>query len=177
MELRRHARRYCAMALGKETDPKAAQGLQDLDQIKADVVFPFLLETYTDYETGILTRDEVHEIVAMVTSYIFRRAVCRIPTNSLNKTFAGFGAAVRKDRYVESVKAHFIGLKVPRFSDRQRIRRSAQDQRPVQLPPFVLPSRAREPWAQGARHDRGLHDRAHHAPEREPFEGVADSPW
>mgnify|MGYP000285872290 CR=1 FL=1 len=39
----------------------------------------------------------------MVTSYIFRRAVCRVPTNSLNKTFAGFSAAVRKDRYVESV--------------------------------------------------------------------------
>lgn len=111
VELRQYARRYCAMALGKETDPKLRKAFQDLDQIKADVVFPFLLETYTDYELGILTRDEVHEIVAMVTSYIFRRAVCRIPTNSLNKTFAGFSAAVRKDRYVESVKAHFIGLK------------------------------------------------------------------
>lgn len=111
VELREYARRYCAMALGKETDPKLRKAFQDLDQIKADVVFPFLLETYTDYELGTLTRDEVHEIVVMVTSYIFRRAVCRIPTNSLNKTFAGFSAAVRKDRYLESVKAHFIGLR------------------------------------------------------------------
>ncbi len=53
----------------------------------------------------------VLQIVNLVTSYIFRRAVCRIPTNSLNKTFAGFSSAVRKDRYLESVTAHFLGLK------------------------------------------------------------------
>lgn len=111
VELRRYARRYCAMALGKETDPKLRQAFKDLDQIKADVVYPFLLDVYTDYELGMLDRDQVHEIVQMVTSYIFRRAVCRIPTNSHNKTFAGFSAAVRKDRYIDSVKAHFLGLK------------------------------------------------------------------
>jgi uncharacterized protein with ParB-like and HNH nuclease domain/predicted transport protein len=110
-ELRKYARRYCSIALGKETDPKLRPAFKDLDQIKADVVYPFLLEAYTDYELGTLQRDELLEIVQMVTSYIFRRAVCRIPTNSLNKTFASFSAAVRKDRYVESVKAHFLGMK------------------------------------------------------------------
>ncbi len=111
VELRQYARRYCAMALGKEPDPKLRRAFKDLDQIKADVVYPFLLEAYTDYELGVLDRDELHEIVQMVTAYIFRRAVCRIPTNSLNKTFASFSAAIRKDRYVDSVKAHFLSLK------------------------------------------------------------------
>lgn len=111
VELRQYARRYCAMALGKEPDAALRRAFKDLDQIKADVVYPFLLEVYTDYELGILTRDGVLEIVDLVTSYIFRRAVCRIPTNSMNKTFAGISSAVRKDRYLESVKAHFLGLK------------------------------------------------------------------
>jgi len=111
VELRQYARRYCAMALGKETDPKLKRAFKDLDQIKADVVYPLLLEAYTDYELETLTRDELLEIVEMVTSYIFRRAVCRVPTNSLNKTFAGFSSAVRRDRYVDSVKAHFLGMK------------------------------------------------------------------
>lgn len=111
IELRQYARRYCAMALGKETDPALQRAFKDLDQIKADVVYPFLLDVYTDYELGTLTRDSVLQIVDLVTSYIFRRAVCRIPTNSLNKTFASFSSAVRKDRYLESVKAHFLGLK------------------------------------------------------------------
>lgn len=111
VELRQYARRYVAMALGKESDPKLLRAFKDLDQIKADVVYPFLLEVYTDYDLEILTRDDVLEIVDLVTSYIFRRAVCRIPTNCLNKTFAGFGAAVREDRYLDSVKAQFLGMK------------------------------------------------------------------
>lgn len=111
IELRQYAHRYCAMALGREADSKLRRAFRDLDQIKADVVYPFLLDVYTDYELGTLARDDVLEIVEIVTSYIFRRAVCRIPTNSLNKTFASFNSAVRKDRYVDSVKAHFIGLK------------------------------------------------------------------
>jgi uncharacterized protein with ParB-like and HNH nuclease domain/predicted transport protein len=110
IELREYARRYCAMALGKEMDPRLREAFKDLDQIKADVVYPLLLEAYTDHDLGTITPEELLEIVQMVTSYVFRRAVCRIPTNSLNKTFAGFGAAVRKDRYLESVKAHFLSF-------------------------------------------------------------------
>lgn len=98
------------MALGKETEATLQRAFADLDQIRADVVYPFLLEAYTDYELGTLKVEELLEIVQMVTSYIFRRAVCRIPTNSLNKTFAGFSGAVRKDRYVDSVKAQFLRL-------------------------------------------------------------------
>lgn len=110
IELREYARRYCAVALGNDPDTKLREAFKDLDQIKADVVYPLLLEAYTDYDLSTITRDELLEIVQMVTSYVFRRAVCRVPTNSLNKTFAGFGAALRKDRYVESVKAHFLSL-------------------------------------------------------------------
>lgn len=110
-ELREFARRYAAMALGKETDAKLGPAFKDLDQIKADVVYPFLLEAYTDYELGTIDRDELLEIVRIVTSYVFRRAVCRVPTNSLNKTFAGLGTSLRKDRYVDSVVASFLGMK------------------------------------------------------------------
>lgn len=111
IELQQYAKRYVAMALGSEHDIMLLRAFKDLDQIKADVVYPFLLEVYSDYDLGILTKEDVLEIVELVTSYIFRRAVCRIPTNSLNKTFAGFSATIRKDRYLDSVKAQFLSLK------------------------------------------------------------------
>ena len=41
---------------------------------------------------------------------MFRRAVCAIPTNSLNKTFATFERVFQKDRYIESIQAHFLTL-------------------------------------------------------------------
>lgn len=111
VRLREYSRRYCAIALGQEKRTALRTAFKDLDQIKADVVYPFLLEAYTDHDLGILSEAEVLEIVEMVTAYIFRRAVCRIPTNSLNTTFATFSKSVRKDRYVDSVKAHFLGMK------------------------------------------------------------------
>ena len=48
--------------------------------------------------------------VRLVEAYVFRRAVCAIPTNSLNKTFATFRRSLKKDRYLESIQAHFLLL-------------------------------------------------------------------
>jgi predicted transport protein len=45
-----------------------------------------------------------------VESYVFRRAVCGIPTNSHNKTFATFAASLRKERYLESIEASFLTM-------------------------------------------------------------------
>ena len=46
----------------------------------------------------------------MVENYVFRRAICDVPTNSLRQTFATFMRQVDKDRYVESVRANFLLL-------------------------------------------------------------------
>lgn len=111
VEMREYARRYCAMALGKESDTTLRRAFKDLAEIKADVVYPLLLEVYTDYESGLLDRSEFLQLLDTVTSYIFRRAVCRIPTNSHNKTFAGLSASIRKDDYVASAQAQLLSLK------------------------------------------------------------------
>ncbi len=54
--------------------------------------------------------DEPVSAAQVVESYVFRRAICDIPTNSLRQTFATFRRQVKKDRYVESVKAIFLLL-------------------------------------------------------------------
>lgn len=104
------ARDYCAMALGKEPDKLLAEAFADLRELKVEVAYPFLLELYGDYRSNILSRDDFHQAVRLVEAYVFRRAVCAIPTNSLNKTFATFRRALRKERYLESIQAHFLTL-------------------------------------------------------------------
>ncbi len=101
---------YCAMALGRETDKLLEEAFRDLRELKVDVAYPFLLELYDDYVAGLLSREDFATAVRMVEAYVFRRAVCAIPTNSLNKTFATFGRALKKDRYLESVQAHLLSL-------------------------------------------------------------------
>lgn len=108
--IRHFAGHYCAMALGKEADSELAVAFQDLRELRVDVAYPFLLELYGDYADGTLSHSDFLKAARLVESYVFRRAVCAIPTNSLNKTFATLSRDVKKDRYLESVEAQLLLL-------------------------------------------------------------------
>ena len=118
------ARHYSRMALGKEPDPDLAVAFRDLRELKVEVAFPFLLELYSDFVAGLLPMPDFLRAVRLIEAYVFRRAVCAIPTNSLNKTFATFGRVLRKDRYLESIEAHFMTMpSYRRFPDDEEFRR------------------------------------------------------
>ena len=107
-DIRDFARYYCAMALGLEPDVDLKLAFHDLRELKVDVAYPLLLELYQDYVADVLAKDDFLSAVRLVEAYVFRRAICAIPTNSLNKTFATLGKAIKKDRYLESIKAQFL---------------------------------------------------------------------
>jgi uncharacterized protein with ParB-like and HNH nuclease domain/predicted transport protein len=109
-DIRAFARYFCAMALGTEKDAALNQAFHDLRELKVDVAYPFLLELYHDYASDVLSAADFAATVRLVEGYVFRRAICAIPTNSMNKTFATFGKALKKDRYIESIQAHFLTL-------------------------------------------------------------------
>lgn len=109
-DIHAYALYYCAMALGTETDAGLKQAFHDLRELKVDVAYPFLLDVYHNYQQGRLSSDEALQVVRLVESYVFRRAICAIPTNSLNKTFAGLSRTLKKDRYLESVQAALLLL-------------------------------------------------------------------
>lgn len=109
-ELHSQASYYSRIALGKEPNMRLKTCFDDLEQIKADVVLPFVLRLYDDFEGEKLSVDDFVSILKLTISYVFRRVICRIPTNSLNKTFAGFNAHVDEENYLESVAAHFLSL-------------------------------------------------------------------
>ena len=117
-DLRRYSGFFCAMALDKEADPDLKRGFADLRELKVDVAYPFLLELYADFKSGVLDKTDLLQAIRQIESYVFRRSVCAIPTNSLNKTFATFSRHLRKDRYLESIKVHLLTLpSYKRFPD------------------------------------------------------------
>ena len=109
-DVRKHAQYYIAFSLEKEKEQKLLEAFQDVNAYKVDVSYPLILELYHDYDSQILTLDEFIECVRLIESYVFRRYVCDIPTNSLNKTFASFARSIRKSSYLESFKAELIHL-------------------------------------------------------------------
>lgn len=106
----KYAGHYCAFALGKESKSKLLSAFEDLRQLRANVSYPLLLELYNDYIDGLIDLEELLKLVRLIECYVFRRAVCDIPTNSLNKTFASFAKNIDKANYVQSVEANFISL-------------------------------------------------------------------
>jgi uncharacterized protein with ParB-like and HNH nuclease domain/predicted transport protein len=123
-EIRAFARYFCALALGRESEPALALAFQDLRELKIDVAYPFLLELYRDYAQGALSATDFAAAVRLVEAYVFRRAICAIPTNSMNKTFGTFGKVLKKDRYLESIQAHFLTLpSYRRFPSDEEFRR------------------------------------------------------
>ena len=126
-DLRTFARYYCAMTLGAEPDPDLRLAFQDLRELKVDVAYPFLLELYHDYASGDFPKADFLTAVRLVESYVFRRAICAIPTNSQNKTFATLTKAVKKDRYIESIQAYLLLLpSYRRFPNDEEFKRELQ---------------------------------------------------
>lgn len=109
-DVHRFAGYYCSMALDQEPDGILGEAFRDLRELRANVAYPLLLELYHDYREDLLSRGELCEAVRLIEAYVFRRAVCSIPTNSLNTTFATFARDLDKDRYLESIKAQFLLL-------------------------------------------------------------------
>ncbi|MER9568872.1 DUF262 and DUF1524 domain-containing protein [Mesorhizobium opportunistum] len=107
-EIHSFATYYCAMALDAEKDYNLNQAFRDLRELKVDVSYPFLLDVYHDYRNGLLELPDVIKVVRLVESYVFRRAICSFPTNSLNKTFSQMSRTLDKSRYLESLQASFM---------------------------------------------------------------------
>ncbi|WRD73499.1 DUF262 and DUF1524 domain-containing protein [Helicobacter pylori] len=111
-DLQKYCGYFCRIVFKKEADKddKLNKALGFLVDLEMDVVYPLLLELYSDYNDGVLSKADFIPIVALIESYICRRAVCGLGTNSLNKVFLSFTKHIQKDEYFESLKAHFGSL-------------------------------------------------------------------
>ena len=107
-DLFKYSKFYVRLTLKKETDDTIANLFKEIRKLKIDTSYPFLLAVYGDYEEELITKEEFVQIIRMVANYVFRRSVCGIPTNSLNKTFATFHKKVKRETYLESIQAAFL---------------------------------------------------------------------
>ncbi|MDR1250317.1 MAG: DUF262 and DUF1524 domain-containing protein [Treponema sp.] len=104
------AKHYSDMYFARSGDAVLKSLYEDMKAIRMEVAYPFLLKVHEDYDKGLIPLEALREIVRLCVSYVLRRAVCDIPTNSLNKTFATMKNDIRTEDYLNSVKAFFVLL-------------------------------------------------------------------
>ncbi|RKV27201.1 DUF262 and DUF1524 domain-containing protein [Helicobacter pylori] len=106
-DLQKYCGYFCQIAFKKEADKDLNKALSFLVDLEMDVIYPLLLELYSDYSDGVLSKQDFIPIIYLTESYICRRAVCGLGTNSLNKVFPFVTKKINKDQYLESIKVHF----------------------------------------------------------------------
>ncbi|GAA7207813.1 DUF262 and DUF1524 domain-containing protein [Helicobacter pylori] len=113
-DLQKYCRFFCQIVFKKEDDKDLDKDLNKalgfLVDLEMDVIYPLLLELYSDYSDEVLSKDDFRHSIALIESYICRRAVCGLGTNSLNKVFPSFTKHIQKDEYFKSLKTHFVYL-------------------------------------------------------------------
>ena len=62
--------------------------LVHIQQLAVSVVNPLLMSFFEDYVGGILSHDDFVSMLRATESYLFRRSVCDVATDSLNKFFS-----------------------------------------------------------------------------------------
>lgn len=103
-----YAKYYTNIVFKRNSDLDLKKLYEDIIDLRMEVSYPFLLKIHHDCTDGIITSDELKEILKLCISYVLRRAICEIPTNSMNKTFATLKNYIRPDDYLNSVKAFFV---------------------------------------------------------------------
>jgi len=107
-EIYRYSKYFVRLAFLKDGDADINAALDDINTLRVDVAYPFLMEVFDDYERAVIDRDTALAVVRLIESYVFRRVICGIPTNSLNKTFANLYKEIDKKDYLDSLKEAFL---------------------------------------------------------------------
>ena len=86
-DLLAYAKRYAILIKGGHIDERLNNCIYRLNRLSTSITRPFLLEVLRLSESGGLSPDELVEIFQITESYLFRRVICDLPTNALNKIF------------------------------------------------------------------------------------------
>lgn len=113
-DLLSYAKRYEILLKANSSNKELNTIIERLNRFEATVTRPFLMEAIRlseddkgDYEK--LSQDQLVKIFEIVESYIFRRQICDIPTNALNKIFVALNNEIikydgTKENYLEKFK-------------------------------------------------------------------------
>ena len=88
-EISRYAEHYVKISSPEdnENDPELQECLINLNDLRAEVAYPFLLEVYDYYIASKADKSEVIKTLQLVESYVFRRIICGLSNKFLNNTF------------------------------------------------------------------------------------------
>ena len=115
-DLLAYAQRYQILLKGRsDSEPKSKEEkqlkacIQRLNRLETTVTRPFFLEVLRLQDEGKLSIQDVRDIFLHTENFLFRRTICDLPTNTLNKIFLMLHREIVRydgttDNYIEKFK-------------------------------------------------------------------------
>ncbi|MBQ9595847.1 MAG: DUF262 domain-containing protein, partial [Synergistaceae bacterium] len=110
----------------KKYNHEVTKCLVGLRALKQTTFYPFMLHVFDDYEHGVIDSETLSKVMKFIMSYILRRVVCRVTSNSLRGFAAAlysrvFKVAANKSKYYEAVNKFISTLQtkdgLPSYDD------------------------------------------------------------
>lgn len=109
---------YCELNHRDISDTEIQSRFNSIRHIRMLVANPFLMRVYGHYKRNKISKQEFLELLDLTISYVVRRAICDIPTNSLNKTFSSLFRQIDQACFFDSFKYILFSLnEYKRFPD------------------------------------------------------------
>ncbi len=138
IEMLAYAKRYKILLDGKTGSTALDACIYRLNRLETTVTRPFFLEVLRLYDENKLLLSQVTEVFLITENYLFRRTICDLPTNALNKIFLMLHKEIirydgTEENYVEKFKYALLSKKErARFPDDEEFSLAFAD-RPVYL--------------------------------------------
>ena len=87
IEMLAYAKRYQILLDGRTGSTTLNACIFRLNRLETTVTRPFFLEVLRLYDENKLLMEQVADIFVTTENYLFRRSICDLPTNALNKIF------------------------------------------------------------------------------------------
>ena len=82
-----HAKHYGQFLFLNASNPAINRLLQEIQDLKVTVSYPFLLQLFQDYQEQLIDDHTLIDCLRLIRDYIFRRLVCGYSSNGLNQVF------------------------------------------------------------------------------------------
>lgn len=115
-DLLSYAKRYNILLCGKTSSKELNSCINRLNRLETTVTRPFFLEVLRLYDENQINLNEVTEAFSITESYLFRRTICDLPTNALNKIFLLLNREIMRydgtdSNYIEKLKFALLSKK------------------------------------------------------------------
>jgi uncharacterized protein with ParB-like and HNH nuclease domain len=105
--------KFYKLLINPEFEPniKIKENLNLIKKLQINVSFPFLLQIYKCFDDNKIDADEFNEVLEIIQSFVWRRFICGVATNALNKIFMDLFKDIDENDFINSLNYSLVKKK------------------------------------------------------------------